>query len=491
MEKEAEGAMRTVSKRRGGAATHVVAGLLAAGAAVGALLLLRNIERRKQEGRQTALILAPINEDTIDPAVWGKSFPRQYDGYLRTADADPSKKALSGGETESYLDADPRWRTIFKGYAFSVDYRKLRGHAYMLSDQDMTERVKQFKQPGSCLHCHSSIIPTYAKAGVEAGAPADDRQAAIMKGFEKICATPYAEARPLVDHPVSCVDCHDPESMRLRVTRPGLLNAVRELAQSADPVPHLPSIERWRAGERSTPYDPNAMAGRQEMRSMACAQCHVEYYFKGEGKLLTYPWRNGLKVEQIEKYYDDVKWKDWTHPETGAPVLKAQHPEFELWSQGVHARSGVACADCHMPYKREGAIKVSDHHIRSPMLNINRACQTCHNYPEEEIRSRVETIQARHKALRDRATQAVLDLITAVADARKAGVSDDALAAARDLHRRSQWRLDFICAENSSGFHAPQEASRILGEAIDLARQGQIEAVKALSAMRSAESSPG
>lgn len=479
------------SRRRGSVLVYVVVAVAAVAATIAALALLRNINQRKDEAKQTALILAPFSEETTDPAVWGKSFPAQYDGYLRTADPSPLKKTLAGGESESYLEKDPRWKTIFKGYAFSVDYRVARGHAFMLSDQDMTERVKQFKQPGSCLHCHASIIPAYYKKGVEAGAPASNRRAAIMKGFEQVCGTTFADARPLVDHAVSCVDCHDPDSMRLRVTRPGFINGIAALAGSDDPVPHLPSVERWRKGDRKAPYDPNALATRQEMRSMACAQCHVEYYFAGDKKLVTYPWSKGLKVEQIEAYYDDARWKDWTHPDTGTAVLKAQHPEFELWSQGVHARSGVSCADCHMPYTRQGAIKISDHHIRSPLLNINRACQTCHAYPEEELRSRVEIIQHRHKDLRDKATQAVTDLISAVTAARQAGASGEALAEALTLHRKAQWRLDFICAENSYGFHAPQEAARIFAEAIDLARQGQLAAFRAGAATKTAGAPEG
>src|SRR5262249_2978046 len=164
------------------------------------------------------------------------------------------------------------------------------------------------------------------------------------------------EATKLVTHPVSCLDCHDPKTMHLRVTRPGFLIGIQALAKSDDPLPHLPSIERWRRGDRKKEYDPNVDASRQELRSMACGQCHGEYYFKGDGKVLTYPWYYGIKMDQIEKYYDDQGFSDWKHGETGAPVLKAQHPEFETWGQGVHARSGVACADCHMPYIREGAI---------------------------------------------------------------------------------------------------------------------------------------
>lgn len=211
---------------------------------------------------------------------------------------------------------------------------------------------------------------------------------------------------------------------------------------------------------------------------MACAQCHVEYYFKGEGKLVTYPWHKGLKAEQIETYYDEVGWKDWVHADSGAPVLKAQHPEFEMWSQGIHARSGVSCADCHMPYKREGAIKVSDHHVRSPLLNISRACQTCHHYPEQEILARVTGIQDRTKALMLRAEDATVDLINYLSQAKKNGKTDAELQPVRALHRKAQWRLDFVAAENSMGFHAPGEAARLLGEAIDYARQGQVKALE-------------
>ena len=196
---------------------------------------------------------------------------------------------------------------------------------------------------------------------------------------------PYPEARKLVTHPVSCIDCHDADTMHLRVSRPAFSSASARLAASDAAVPHLPSIERWRKEGRKGEYDPNEMASRQEMRSFVCGQCHVEYYFKGQDKTLTYPWSHGLRMDDEEKHYDEEKAKDWTHADTGAPVLKAQHPEFEMWSQGIHARSGVACADCHMPYKREGAIKISDHHVRSPLLNISNACQTCHNVPEDEL----------------------------------------------------------------------------------------------------------
>jgi nitrite reductase (cytochrome c-552) len=245
--------------------------------------------------------------------------------------------------------------------------------------------------------------------------------------------------------------------MQLRVTRPGFIEGIRALKASQG-IPN---------------YDVNKMATRQEMRTYVCAQCHVEYYFKGPEKRLVYPWAKGLKADNILDYYDEIGFKDWTHAETGAPALKAQHPEFEMWSQGIHARSGVACADCHMPYKREGAMKISDHHVRSPLLAINRACQTCHRWPEEELRARVELIQERTFQLRNLAMDALIDLINEIKAARAAGRSEAELAEALNYQRKAQFLLDFVEAENSTGFHAPQEAARILGLSIDCSRRGQ------------------
>lgn len=432
------------------AVRYVALSIVVALATILVTMLLLNIRERKQEARQTYLPMVNVSEETVEPSEWGKNFPRQYDGYRRTVDTERTK--YGGSEAFQKLDQDPRLRRIFAGYAFSIDYREERGHAYSLKDQDETERTKKKPQPGSCLHCHASIIPAYRKAG----------GGDVMKGFEIICPMPFVEARKLVTHPIACLDCHDPATMQLRVTRPGFLNGIRAFKKTQ-------GVDN---------YDPNTMATRQEMRSFVCGQCHVEYYFAGDKKLVTYPWAKGLKVDDIEAYYDEVGFSDWKHAETGAAVLKAQHPEFEMWSQGIHARSGVACADCHMPYQREGALKVSDHHVRSPVLNIERACLVCHPFPAAEMKARVETIQNRNARLLARAEEALLALFDEIKAAKAAGVSEDQLGEALKLQRRAQFRSDFVNAENSMGFHAPQEAARILGEAIDYARQGQIAAAK-------------
>ncbi|MBX7214272.1 MAG: ammonia-forming cytochrome c nitrite reductase subunit c552 [Thermoflexales bacterium] len=455
---------------------------------VGMLLLLQNINTHQAEARQTSFRVANLTEDVVDPAVWGQNFPIQYDSYKRTVDI--ARTRFGGSEAIQKVADDTNLKIIFNGNPFAVDYREERGHAYMLIDQRETERVKQFKQPGACLHCHASALPAYYAKGVEAGVPAADRVAAIQKGFEVINPMPYADATKLVEHPITCNDCHDPATMQLRITRPGFLAGIDALAKSKDPVPHLPSVERWRAAGAKGTYNPNTEASRQEMRSFVCAQCHVEYYFKGDAKLVVFPWQNGLKMDQIEAYYDTIAFKDFVHKDTGANILKAQHPEFETWSQGVHAQSGVACADCHMPYQRVGASKVSDHQVRSPMLNINNACDTCHNVGEQAIKDRVQVIQDRTSTLMKRAETALVALIQDIGKAKAAGATDAQLAKAQDMHRKAQWRFDFVAAENSMGFHAPGETNRILAEAIDYARQGQIELQKAVGVKAGVEAPP-
>jgi nitrite reductase (cytochrome c-552) len=453
----------------------------AATAAVTALLI--NIFERKAEERTPYLRVVEVGEDDTDPAKWGKNWPAEFDSYQRTAITTHTRFGGHGGNEalpQEKIDRDPWLKRMFLGYAFSIDYRDRRGHAYMLADQEATQRLTK-PQTGSCLHCHASIMPLYRKLGN--GDP--------FKGLDETAKLSYQDTNKLLResgaaHPVSCVDCHDPKTMALRVTRPGFLRGIAALASSDAAVPALPSILLWRSGPRARPYDPNADASRNELRSFVCGQCHVEYYCGGKMPL-QFPWGQGLRVEQIEAFWDATKFPDgsvfydYEHKESGAHVLKAQHPEFELWNQGIHARSGVSCADCHMPYIREGATKVSDHWVRSPLLNVNRACQTCHRFPEAELLARVDAIQQRNYDLLQRGGQALVALLDAVAEAKAKGATPAQLAAALALQRRAQWRLDFIAAENSMGFHAPQEAARVLGEAIDYARQGQIAALTALT----------
>ena len=434
------------------AATAIAAAVIA----VGVTALLVNIFERKSEAKNPFYRVVDLDEQTVDPAMWGKNFPQQYDGYRRTVDQvrtryggseavprTPTSADPRSVVAQSRLEEDPRLKTMWAGYAFATDFREERGHAYMLLDQTFTERQQVAKQPGTCLHCHASMWLTYNLVG----------NGDIWKGFDAINRLPYSEARKLVKHPVACIDCHDPETMQLRVTRPAFIAGMRALRN--DPA-----------------FDPNTAATRQEMRTYVCGQCHVEYYFKGPEKTLTYPWNKGLRGDQILDHYDSATThSDWTHAESGAKVLKAQHPEFEMFSQGIHARSGVTCADCHMPYTRVGAMKISDHHVRSPLLNINRACQGCHRFSEEELKARVELIQQRTHEIRGLALDALIALI---ADIKASGIEGPQVEEARKYQRKAQFLLDFVEAENSTGFHAPQEAARLLALSIDYSRRGEV-----------------
>ena len=447
--------------RRRAARWIILAAVAAALVTLGVAALLTTIVERKQEARNPFYRVVELTDTTVDPSVWGRNFPQQYDDYRKTVDmvhtryggseATPrTPSAIDPRQVvaQSRLAEDPRLMQMWAGYAFAKDFREERGHAYMLDDQVFTERQQAAKQPGTCLHCHASMYVPYMRAG----------GGDLIKGFERLNPMPYFEAKKLAgNHPVACIDCHEPATMALRVTRPGFLEGIRAV----------------KASQGVADYDVNRDATRQEMRTYVCGQCHVEYYFKGEGKRLTYPWERGLRVDSIFAHYEAVGHKDWTHARSGAPVLKAQHPEFELYSQGIHARSGVACADCHMPYERRGALKISDHHVRSPLLNLDQACQTCHKISEQELRERVYTIQDRTFETRNIAIDALLDLVAGIEKARAGDSAAPRVRLAQRYQRAAQFYADFVEAENSMGFHADQEAVRILGNSINFSRLGR------------------
>ena len=439
----------------------VLATIVAALVTLGVAALLTTIVERKQEARTPFSRVVELTDTTVDPAVWGQNFPQQYDDYRKTVDmvhtryggseATPRTPTATDPRqvvAQSRLAADPRLMEMWSGYAFAQDFREDRGHAYMLDDQVFTERQRVTQQPGTCLHCHASMDLPYVRAG----------EGDLIKGFEKLNPMPYFEAKKLAgNHPVACIDCHVPATMALRVTRPGFLEGIRA----------------YKASQGIADYDVNRDASRQEMRTYVCGQCHVEYYFKGEQKRLTYPWARGLRVDSIFAYYEASGHRDWTHARTGAPVLKAQHPEFEMYSQGIHARSGVGCADCHMPYERRGALKISNHHVRSPLLDLDQACQTCHKISEAELRERVYTIQDRTFESRNLAIDALLDLVRAIERARTVDSADVLVKRAQRYQRAAQFYADFVEAENSMGFHADQEAVRILSQSINFSRLGR------------------
>jgi nitrite reductase (cytochrome c-552) len=403
----------------------------------GLAFLLTNIMTRKAEAVEYPLKVVQIGEKELDPAVWGQNFPREYDSFKKTQDR-TIQTPYGGSVPYDKLEKYPALKRIWAGYAFSVDYNEESGHYYALSDQKETQRQVAVKQPAACANCHAAEAPLLIE----------------QMGWEKFNSTPYAEISGTLHTGSSCRDCHNPDTMELWISRPAFKNAME--ARGVD----------------------LSKATRQEMRTYVCAQCHVEYYFKGDNKILTFPWSKGLKIEEMEKHYDEYGFKDWTHKETGAPMLKTQHPEFEMWSSGLHARSGVACADCHMPYVREGAVKVSDHWLRSPLTNVNAACQTCHKQDEQELKDRITIIQNNTAELLRKAEAVQVEAIDAINAAKASGVTEEQLKEALQFQRKAAFYWDFVAAENSTGFHSPQEAARVLANSIDAARQAQLAAQK-------------
>ena len=255
-------------RKKGWPVVGLVAAAFALGA-VGAAVLLVDIAEKKQEAKHAYVKLVQVTENDVDPAKWGTNWPREYDGYKRTSEPTHTKYGGGWGGAEGAVppqkaQRDPWLNRIFAGYLFSVDYRDRRGHAFMLFDQENTKRnvPAEAKQSGNCLHCHASITPLYKKLGMEAVPQASEAEQ-LQKGLEKVGEMGYWDAHKALEqltggkaHPVSCVDCHDPASMELRVTRPAFIAAIQKLAAGKGDVPHLPSIERWRKGDRARAYDP-------------------------------------------------------------------------------------------------------------------------------------------------------------------------------------------------------------------------------------------
>ncbi len=408
--------------------------IVLATALIGVLIFTGN-QKTTARGIEALVEIAAMEPDS---AQWGINFPNQYSTLLKT-ETNNTRTIHGGSEPFQKLEDDPRLVTLFAGYGFSKDYKEDRGHANSLTDVRETLRVGE-KTPGTCYSCKAADNPSlWDQMG--------------MAAFDK---TPFMELGEHISEPIGCANCHEAETMRLIVTNPALEEAFE--AQGLD----------WRD------------FSRQEMRTVVCANCHVEYYFAGEGKYLTFPWVNGTTVEDVSTYYAAIEFKDWEHPNSGAPMIKIQHPEYEFYtSDSTHYNAGVACADCHMPYTRDGSAKFSTHDVQSPLLNAEVACGACHT-DVGYVTNRVATIQNQVRATMDDTEDAIVDAIQAIeAAAAESGVDEALLADARLLHREAQLFWDFIAAENSMGFHNPEEALRILATATDMARQAQLKAVEA------------
>jgi len=404
-------------------------------------LLASSIIERRSEGNYAMQMIKEIPDNEPRNEVWGENFPREYETYRKTIDSDFASKH-GGSVMIDYLEKYPELVIMWAGYGFSKDYNQGRGHGNAVKDIRNTLRtggVDDSPMPATCWSCKSTDVPRLME----------------QQGISEFYEGKWIDKGHEIINPIGCQDCHDNKTMNLKITRPALVEAFA------------------RQGKKMEDFT------RQEMRSLVCAQCHVEYYFDKKGHdgvpYLTFPWDNGFTADDMEKYYDNIEFSDWTHKLSRAPMLKAQHPDFELFMTGVHAKRGVSCADCHMPYKSEGGVKFTDHHIQSPLNNVAASCQVCHREEKETLMADVYDRQDKLEELRHLAESA---LATAHLEAKVAwdnGATESEMKKSLTLIRHAQWRWDWVAAANAMGFHSPTEAMRVIGTSIQKAEEARRE----------------
>ncbi len=386
--------------------------------------------------------VAAIPEEEIDPAVWGRNYPLQYASFQKNLEMTASPTDFGGSVKFQHSLRQPEMLTNFKGNTFSKDYTEDRGHPYSLTDLKESQRVTP-ETPGACMTCKTANISGIFKA--EGWAYAKKPLIGLLAGDKK--------------HAVNCVNCHKPATMELRVANPAFIESMAKRGIDL------------------------AKAGREEMRSYVCGQCHAEYYFEPGTSRVIMPWEKGIHPEQIYAYYNTKPGGfegDWVQPDSQTMMLKAQHPDFEVHSTSTHARAGVSCADCHMPYMREGGRKYSSHWVTTPMKKTDTSCRRCHPENAETILDRVKTGQKRVWELQHIAGTRIAKAHEAVAKALESKtINKDELGRAREHLRRAQWYWDFVASENSMGFHNPTLCLNILGQSIDLAHMAVASAVRA------------
>ncbi|MBN1986593.1 MAG: ammonia-forming cytochrome c nitrite reductase [Prolixibacteraceae bacterium] len=413
-------------------------------------LLASSIIERRAEAAFVNVPKNKISEFEPRNEVWGENYPREFQSYYGTSDT-LFRSKYNGNAMIDMLEEDPRLVVLWAGYGFSHDYNQARGHYYAVTDIHNTLRTGAPKKatdgpmPTTCWTCKSPDVPR------------------LMNeiGVTQFYTGRWAELGPEIVNPIGCADCHDNETMNLTITRPALIEAFERIGRDVTKASH------------------------QEMRSLVCAQCHVEYYFdkkKVEGaEYLMYPWDNGFSAEAMEEYYDNLEFSDWTHAISKAPMLKAQHPGYETYMTGIHAQRGVSCADCHMPYKSEGGQKFTDHKMQSPLNNIANSCQVCHREEAATLMANVYERQDKIIENRDKLEELI---VRAHIEAKKAwdlGASEEQMKDILQGIRHAQWRWDYAAASHGASFHSPVELGRVIAGAITIAQETRIKLARVLA----------
>lgn len=413
-------------------------------------LLAASIVERRTEAAYVDVPKAEIGQFEPRNEVWGQNYPREFQSYYATADTSYRSK-YNGSATIDMLETDPRLVVLWAGYSFSKDYKQGRGHYYSINDVRNTLRTGAPKNPNegpmpaTCMTCKSPDVPRLMSE----------------RGVAQFYTGSWAGLGAEVVNPIGCADCHNSKTMNLTISRPALVEAFSRIGKDVTKASH------------------------QEMRSLVCAQCHVEYYFdkkKVDGaQYLTFPWDNGFSVEAMEQYYDAIEFSDWTHAISKAPMLKAQHPGYEIYSTGIHAQRGVSCADCHMPYKSEGGQKFTDHHMQSPLNNIANSCQVCHREEEGTLLANVYERQDKIIENRDKLEELLVRAHVEAGKAWELGASENQMQEILMGIRHAQWRWDYAAASHGASFHSPVEVGRVVSTGITIAQETRIALARLLA----------
>ncbi|WP_043988845.1 ammonia-forming nitrite reductase cytochrome c552 subunit [Pectobacterium parmentieri] len=372
--------------------------------------------------------------------------PDQFNSWKATSEQ---------AERHDALAEDPMMVILWAGYPFSRDYNKPRGHAYALTDVRETLRTGAPKTaedgplPMACWSCKSPDVARLIQQEGEEG---------YFKGK-------WARGGPEIANDLGCADCHDTASPDFAQGKPALTLS-RPYAERA-----MEAIGK--------PFDQTSRFGQQ---SMVCGQCHVEYYFSGKDKAVKFPWDNGTKVEDMEKYYDAISFSDWTNPLSRTPMLKAQHPEYETWSIGIHGKNNVTCIDCHMPKVKNADGKLyTDHKIGNPFDKYGETCTNCHTQDKAAMQA---VVAERKTAIQELKLKAEEQLVHAHFEAKAAW---DAGATEADMQpilmdiRHAQWRWDLAVASHGIHMHAPDEGLRMLGTSLSKSAEARTKLVRLLA----------
>nr|WP_216606694.1 ammonia-forming nitrite reductase cytochrome c552 subunit [Vibrio sp. 99-70-13A1] len=396
----------------------------------------------------TASFAASEQKDIGDPRneQYEVNHPDQYQTWKQTSESEGLEDALK---------EDPNMVIMWAGYGFAKDYNKARGHFYAIDDVRQTLRTgaptdaNSGPMPMACWSCKSPDVARIIEERGEDGY------------FEGKWARLGAE----ISNPIGCADCHDTQSdnfkngePELKITRPYVERAFDTIGKNFD------------------------HQSRLDQQASVCAQCHVEYYFTGPTKGVKFPWDKGTRVEQMEEYYDGIGFKDWTHKVSKAPMLKAQHPGFETWREGIHGKNKVACVDCHMPKvtKEDGTV-FTDHKVGNPFDRFDDTCAQCHTQSKDQLRGIVSSRKAQVLNLKLTAEKQIVAAHFEAGAAWKAGATEEEMKDILQDIRHAQWRWDYAIASHGVHMHAPEVALEVLGTAVDRAADARTKLIRLLA----------